>query len=438
MQPKLKIETMKVADLVPYAGNAKEHPDWQVDQIAESIETFGMNDPVGIWHDKDGRPTIVEGHGRVLALRQLGIEECPVIALDHLDDDARRAYVHVHNQTTLTSGFDLDALNAELADIPGFDWEAFGFEVPETQEGPTAEDVEEVDVPVAPEPRCEPGQKWSLGGHILVCGDATSAEDLERLLGGVRPRFVFTDPPYGVAIGSKNAAINAAAPGKGGIIEEDIANDTLPPDELYEMLVAAFANLREHVDEACSYYVSAPQGGDLGMMMMMMMRDAGLPVRHNLIWVKNSACFSLGRLDYDYRHEPIFYTWTKRHEFYGGYSTTVIDDTTPIDKMSKAELKELVRALQEEHPESVIYCDKPLKSDLHPTMKPVKLVARLMANSSKPGDPVCDIFGGSGTTLIAAEQLNRTAYLMEIDPHYCDVIIQRWEEYTGKTAKLIE
>lgn len=248
---------------------------------------------------------------------------------------------------------------------------------------------------------------------------------------------MFADPPYGVAIGSKNAAINAAAPGKGGRIEQDIANDTLPPDELYEMLVAAFSNLREHADEACSYYVSAPQGGDLGMMMMMM-KDAGLPVRHNLIWVKNTACFSLGRLDYDYRHEPIFYTWTKRHEFYGNYSTTVIDDTTPIDKMGKAELKELVRALQEERPESVIYCDKPFKSDLHPTMKPVKLVARLMVNSSQKGDPVCDIFGGSGTTLIAAEQLERTAYLMEIDPHYCDVIIQRWEEFTGKTAELIE
>ena len=184
MQPKLKIETMKVADLVPYAGNAKEHPDWQIDQIAASIDQFGMNDPVGIWHDKDGRPTIVEGHGRVLALKRLGVEECPVIALDHLDDDGRRAYVHVHNQTTLTSGFDLDALNAELADIPGFDWEDFGFDPPEPEEGPTAEDVEEVDVPDAPAQRCERGQKWSLGGHILVCGDATSAEDIERLLGG--------------------------------------------------------------------------------------------------------------------------------------------------------------------------------------------------------------------------------------------------------------
>ncbi len=128
MLPELRVETMKVADLVPYAGNAKEHPDRQVREIAESIERFGMCDPVGIWHDADGRPVIVEGHGRVLALEQLGMAEVPVIALDHLTDDERRAYVHVHNQTTLTSGFDFDALNVEMAALPDFDWAGFGFD----------------------------------------------------------------------------------------------------------------------------------------------------------------------------------------------------------------------------------------------------------------------------------------------------------------------
>ena len=201
------------------------------------------------------------------------------------------------------------------------------------------------------------------------------------------------------------------------------------------MLTRAMSNLREHCDEGCSYYVSAPQGGALGlMMMMMMMRDAGLEVRHNLIWVKNCATFSLGRLDYDYQHEPIFYTWTKRHTFYGGYATTVVDESKPVDKMSKPELKELVRALMERHPQSVVYEDKPLHSSLHPTMKPVKLVARFMVNSSQRGDVVADIFGGSGTTLITAEQLGRKCRMMELDPHYCDVIIQRWENLTGETA----
>lgn len=203
------------------------------------------------------------------------------------------------------------------------------------------------------------------------------------------------------------------------------------------MLVKAFANLREHASEDCSYYVSSPQGGELGMMMLRMMQEAGLTVKHMLIWVKNAATFSMGRLDYEYRHEPIFYTWTKSHKFYGGYSNSVIDDTTDINKMSKAELREQLQAIREREDTSVIYVDKPVKSKLHPTMKPVKLVARLMYNNSRQGDIVADIFGGSGTTLIAAEQLGRRCRMMELDPHYCDVIIERWERFTGQNAVLI-
>lgn len=173
------------------------------------------------------------------------------------------------------------------------------------------------------------------------------------------------------------------------------------------------------------------------MMMQQMMIDSGLAVKHILMWVKNAATFSMGRLDYEYRHEPIFYTWDKKHNFYGGYNTSVIDDTENIDKMSKAELKETLRAIRDKEDTSVIYVDKPLKCNLHPTMKPVKLVARLMYNNSRPGDPVADIFGGSGTTMIAAEQLNRRCFMMELDPHYCDVIIARWEAFTGQKAKQI-
>ena len=212
----------------------------------------------------------------------------------------------------------------------------------------------------------------------------------------------------------------------------------MPPEQLYDVLVQAFSNLREICAEDCSYYVSSPQGGELGLMMMMMMRDAGLTVRHMLIWVKNVATFSMGRLDYDYRHEPIFYTWTKNHRWYGDYTNTVIDDSTPIDKMSKAELKELLRAKMYPQEQSVIYCDKPLANRLHPTMKPVKLVARFLLNSSQKGDAVADIFGGSGTTLIACEQLGRRCRMMELDPHYCDVIIARWEQFTGKKAVLLD
>lgn len=198
------------------------------------------------------------------------------------------------------------------------------------------------------------------------------------------------------------------------------------------------SNLREHCRDDASYYVSSPQGGDLGLMMMMMMQDSGLKVRHMLIWVKNTATFSMGRLDYDYRHEPIFYTWTKKHKFYGGAGNTVFDDTSVIEKMTKAELQEELRKIRDRDDTSVIYVDKPHQSKLHPTMKPVKLVARFMHNSSIEGDLCVDVFGGSGTTLIAAEQMGRRCNMMELDSHYCDVIIDRWEELTGEKARLAE
>ena len=247
--------------------------------------------------------------------------------------------------------------------------------------------------------------------------------------------MVFTDPPYGVSIGTKNKRLTEH--GFGGGITEDIEGDTLATDELYEMLVAAFSNLRGFAQDYCSYYVSSPQGGELGLMMMEMMKDAGLTIRHMLIWVKSSACFSMGRLDYDYRHEPIFYTWTKSHRFRGGYDNTIIDDNQRLEELDKAELKELIHAMRGEGSTSTIYCDKPVRNNLHPTMKPVRLVSRFIYNSSEEGDIVADIFGGSGTTLIACEQLKRKCRMMELDPHYCDVIIDRWEQFTGGKAVLI-
>lgn len=222
--------------------------------------------------------------------------------------------------------------------------------------------------------------------------------------------MTFTDPPYGVAIGSKNKMLNAVCGDTGGRVTEDIENDNIDIDTLHSILVEAFTNLRENSEEDASYYVTSPQGGGLGeMMMMMMMKEAGLPVRHLLMWVKNVATFSMRRLDYDYQHEPIMYTWGKSHNFYGAgkIKTTV----WPFDK--------------------------PHKCDLHPTMKPVALIAEAILNSSKKGDIVTDIFGGSGSTMIACEQLGRECRMMELDPHYCDVIIKRWEDFTGKKAEKV-
>ena len=218
--------------------------------------------------------------------------------------------------------------------------------------------------------------------------------------------MVFTDPPYGVAIGSKNAMLDATT-GHGGRVKTDIANDTLAPDALYKVLLPAFNNIRESCKEDATYFVCAPPGGDMGLMMMMMMADAGLRPRHQIVWNKSSATFSLGRLDYDYKHEAIIYTWTKKHHNYriSPYRTSVWD------------------------------IEKPRQNDQHPTMKPVALVEAAMLDGSKEGDVVIDFFGGSGTTLVTAEQLGRKCYMMEIDPHYCDVILARWEKLTGGEAK---
>ena len=390
---------MPIDQLTPYENNAKIHTEEQIEQIKASITEFGMNDPIAIW-GKDN--TIIEGHGRLIACKELGMAEVPVIRLDSLSDEQRRAYTLVHNQTTMSTGFDIDILNTELDNID-LDMSVFGFDIEldpiETE--PILEDT----VPENAETRCKYGDLWQLGDHRLICGDSTDKHTWDKLMNGEKADMVFTDPPYGVAIGDKNASLNEVQ--ESNRITDNISNDTLSEDELYEMLKSAFINVRENCNDDAVYYVTSPQGGSLGlMMMMMMMRDAGLEVRHVLMWKKNTATFSIGRLDYDYQHEPIFYTWTTKHHNYRGgeYRTTVWE------------------------------YDKPRANNLHPTMKPVELVANAIKDGTIEGMSVIDAFGGSGTTLIACEQLNRKCYMAELDPHYCDVIIQRWENLTGKKA----
>lgn len=375
-------------------------PTSQIKQIVRSIEEFGFRDPIGIYHGE-----IVEGHGRYFAALELGMDTVPVIRLDDMTDEQRKAYALVHNKLTMNSDFNLDLLEIELGDITDIDMGEFGFELDTEPEEVTEDEYEE---PEKVEPRAKRGDLWQLGNHRLMCGDSANAEDVKTLMGGVYADMVFTDPPYGVAIGTKNAVLNSVQPS--GRCTENIENDTLGEEELYGLLKAAFVNVRENCKDDACYYVTSPQGGSLGlMMMMMMMRDAGLEVRHVLMWRKNSPTFSLGRLDYDYQHEPIFYTWTKTHHNYrkGKYRSTVWD------------------------------FDKPRKCDLHPTMKPVELVANAIEDGSEPGMVILDAFGGSGTTIIAAEQTGRSAYLMELDPHYVDVIIDRWEKLTGQKAVLL-
>ena len=325
-----------------------------------------------------------------------------VAKADELTDEQKREFIIKDNV-----GFgewDMDALANEWNTAQLQEWGLDLWQNQDDDEQKSASDDnynEDDEVIVC---RCQRGDIWQCGDHRVMCGDSANAADVAALMGGVKADMVVTDPPYGVAIGDKNKFLSNATSSEQ--ITQNIMNDNISIDELKSILVSAMTNCRENCNDDAVYYVFAPQVGDLSMMMLMMMKEAGLAVRHNLVWRKNKPTFSLGRLDYDYQHEPIMYTWTKSHHNYrkGAFRSSVWD------------------------------FKREQKCDLHPTMKPVELIANCLLDGSKEGDIVLDVFGGSGTTMVAAEQLGRCARLMELDPHYCDVIVSRWERLTGNKA----
>ena len=234
-----------------------------------------------------------------------------------------------------------------------------------------------------------------------MCGDSTRAEDVERLMSGNKARLVITDPPYGVSYSDKNKWLNKLD--KGNHVQVPISNDSMAPAEMSLFWKNCWTTTLPHLDDDCSYYMTGPQGCDLMLLLLLSLRDSGWTLKHMLIWAKNNHV--LGRCDYHYKHEPIIYGWIKTHKWYGDSAQT-----------------------------SLWEIDRPLRSEDHPTMKPIALFARAIENSSRSTEIIYDPFLGSGTTLIAAEQLGRRCYGMEIDPTYCDVIVRRWEDYTGETA----
>lgn len=428
----MKVERIRLAELTPDPDNAKDHPAWQVEQIKASIEQFGNLDPIGVWGPQN---LIVEGHGRYEALKELGYQEAEVIRLDQLTDEERRAYALAHNQTTMTSGFDPDLLKLNLDAIKGIDMTQFGFVGLETLE---EIDVVEDEIPEEPETRAKAGDLWQLGNHRLYCGDSTKAESLEKLMGGVHADMLLTDPPYNVAYGQKidAPATIARHRRKDGLV---IENDNMEETRFYAFLLQAFKTALDNMRAGASFYIW--HADSHGLTFRQALEDAGATLRQNLIWAKTS--FTFGLADYQWKHEPCLYGWKDGQAHYFAPTrkeSTVIEDWVNPNKMTKAELIDFVQKMQEakEIPSTVIHEPKPITADLHPTMKPIKLMARLIRNSSKPGEAVLDPFGGSGSTLIACEQLNRRCYTCELDPHYADVIIERWERLTGKKAVLID
>ena len=421
----LKIEYVDIDSIKPYEKNAKLHPEEQIEQIKKSIEQFGMDDPIGIWKDE-----IVEGHGRLIACKELGFTEVPIIRLDHLTDEERKAYTLAHNKLTMNSDFDLDILQEELDNFDTIDMSDFGFDLDFDIEEET--EIVEDEVPDVPEePKAKLGDIYQLGNNRLMCGDSTSEDDVAKLMNGVKADMVMTDPPYNVDYSSKNEMLNFSD--KGSHIQKPIENDKI--DNFEKFIYDAYKNMVNNTKDGGAFYIWHSEKEDIAFKEQLI--KAGVYIHQTLIWVKNN--FVLGRMDYQPKHEPCLYGWKEGagHYFVDDRSqSSVIEDEKPdIKKMKKEELVKLLEEIYSDKVSTtVIKENKPQVSDLHPTMKPIKLLAKLIKNSSKQEEIVLDLFGGSGSTLITCEQLNRNCYTMEYDPHYVDVIIQRWENFTGKKA----
>lgn len=398
MKP-LTLEYRAVDALIPYIRNAKQHPDAQVAQIASSIREFGWGSPILV----DGSNNVIAGHGRLLAARKLGMSEVPVISLDHLTDTQRRALILADNKIGENASWENDLLGLELAELKdaGFDLALTGFSSEEwdaliageetSEDGLTDDDA----VPeVTENPISRTGDIWLLGEHKLICGDATKPEDYQALLGDELVDMTFTDPPYNV-----NYANTAKDKMRGK--NRPILNDNLGI-EFGTFLVAACKNVLNVTKGAVYIAMSSSELDTL----QAAFREAGGRWSTFIIWAKNT--FTLGRADYQRQYEPILYGWREGADHFWCGARDQGD---------------------------VWNIKKPHKNDLHPTMKPVELVERAVRNSSKTKDLVLDPFGGSGTTLIACEKAGRRARLIELDPKYVDVIVKRWQEFTGLEAK---
>ena len=412
---KLKVEYIPIDSITPYENNAKIHTDEQIEQIKKSIEEFGMNDPIGIW-GKDN--IIIEGHGRLMALKELGWDEAPVIRLDELTDDQRKAYTLIHNQTTMNTGFNIDILNEELQSIE-LDMSYYGFDEIEEPEIEIKDDDFEFEEPEE-EPKSKRGEIYKLGNHYLMCGDSTNPEDVDKLMNGSVADLVVTDPPYNVAISNSQGMT--------------IENDDMSNEAFKDFLNKSFYNLNKNLKEGGAFYVWYASKEHINFETAL--NDNDLYVRQSLIWVKQH--FNMGRQDYKWKHEPCLYGWKEGagHYFIDEFNhPTVFEDKIDFDALKKDEAIQMLKDIYNDGiSTSVIHEDKPLMNDLHPTMKPLKLIARLIRNSSKENEKVLDLFGGSGSTLIVCEQLNRQCYMMEYDPVYADAIIKRYEDFTGKKA----
>jgi DNA modification methylase len=386
-----ELKLINIDELIPYANNARTHSKDQINKLRSSLREFGFINPILI--DKDYN--ILAGHGRVMAAREEGIKEVPCVLVEHLTEAQKKAYILADNRLAMDAGWDDEMLALELENLKelDFDMDLTGFDAAEIDElfsnihdKDVQDDDFDVDAALAEEPISKQGDIWLLGRHRLICGDSTKAEIYEKLMEGKKANLCVTDPPYNVnyTAGSEN--------------ERKIKNDNMEDKNFYEFLLASFKNIFNSLDDGAAAYIF--HADTEGLNFRKAFKDAGFHLANVCIWAKQSLV--LGRSDYQWQHEPILYGWkpTGKHRWYADRKQTTIWNF-----------------------------DRPTKSELHPTMKPVPLVAYPIQNSSMSNCIVLEPFAGSGSTLIACEQLGRICYAIELDEKYADVIVKRYIEY---------
>lgn len=393
----MKIEKLKLSEITPYINNAKEHPQEQIDQIKGSIKEFGFNDPIAV----DENNVIIEGHGRYIALQQLGAEEVEVIRLDHLSEIQKKQYIIAHNKLTMNTGFNLEKLKLELKEIEinEKDLSLTGFEIEELKDlniGSLEVEIDEFkedeppEVDLEKEPYSKLGDLYMLGSHRLLCGDSTKAEDVTKVMLTDKADLVFTDPPWNVNYGG------VKEDNPQGYKPRTILNDFMGTEDFKKFMFDAFSRMAEFSKKGCPTYVvmSAQEWGN----MMLTLAQNNYHWSSTIVWNKDSLVLS--RKDYHTKYEPIWYGWLE-----GAPRLHPLEDRKQCD---------------------VWDIPRPKKSELHPTTKPVEVPGRAIMNSSKKGDVVLDLFGGSGSTMMACDQLERKNRSLELDPRYVDVIVKRY------------
>ena len=437
MADNIKIEYVDIDSLKEYKMNCKLHPQEQIEQIKKSIQEFSFNDPIAVWHDNE----IIEGHGRLLAAQELGIDKVPIIRLDHLTDEERRAYMLVHNQLTMNSDFDKELVSIELDDI-SIDMKPYGFDYEEK-----SKELKEVKLPEKVEQRCKAGDLWQLGRHRLMCGSSTKKTDVERLMQKQHSKILFTSPPYSDIRdynGDKDLSV------------ENIAEFVEVYKEFCD-IQAVNLGLQRKNGEVYPYwdvYIDKAHGCGLKLLAWCVwdklscgsigMQKAMIPIRHEWIFV------------FGEKPVEINYTWKKKdasivknagkkkNSAVRKKDGSIVATTSGITNRAYKKMESVIDINMDEDEELCLtsVVKQKLESGKicrkHPAPFPVYLPAEYIASFTEENDIVVEPFGGAGTTLMACEQMDRICYIMELDESYCDVIIQRWEDFTGQKAVLID